>query len=289
MDSESPDFALQVEPDTQEVQAGKVAVWDVILTSLHGFASRCTLTASGLPPDAPADFDPNPVLPTDTSTLRVDIPDTSTPNSYTVTVTASEIDNGLVNTAGVVLIVIPSKSPGYYFPINFHYTWTYVRLGMQCVASEDSLVVTAQTETTRVVEGVSRSGWDLVAVAGSEGTGFVYQVADTIFYWRDVTNLSVLPNKVLVGPITEHAHWTDRPRHQFEYYIEGFEDLYSSVAGVTYRECLRIRRTLPGFATSEFSWWAPLMGKVKEAEVDQSGQCLSGLELKRLEISSDFP
>jgi hypothetical protein len=77
---------------------------------------------------------------------------------------------------------IDFEDPGRYYVINLEYTWIYARLGLQCVVSpEDTIVVTAQRKATRLVEGVSQNGWDLVS--GGGGTGFVYRVADTIFYW----------------------------------------------------------------------------------------------------------
>jgi len=103
-----PDFTIYVEPDTLEVQAGSSVNCDVILESLYGFASACTLTISGLPTDASESFNPNPVTPTDTSDLQINTQQTTPPDTYTVTVTASEIDKGVVHDAELVLIVTPS-------------------------------------------------------------------------------------------------------------------------------------------------------------------------------------
>ena len=101
----SSDFTIEVDPDTQEVQAGSSVNYDVILTSLYGFASPCTLTVSGLPPDASESFDPNPITPTGTSILQINTAETTPADTYTVTVTASEIDKGIVHTDELVLIV----------------------------------------------------------------------------------------------------------------------------------------------------------------------------------------
>lgn len=174
---------------------------------------------------------------------------------------------------------IDFEDPGRFYLINLEYTWTYARLGLQCVVSaEDTVVVTAQRKATRLVEGVSQNGWDLVSDGG--GTGFVYRVADTIFYWADVT-LQVLPYKVLVGPIAKEASWTDRPRHDFDYYIEDFEDYYSASADRTFEACAKVKRTAPGESKVTYTWWASPWGKVKEAEYE-SDQCVGGWEIKRL-------
>ncbi len=105
--TEPPDFTIEVEPDTQEVQVGDAVNFDVILTSLYGFTSPCTLTISGLPPDASGSLDPNPVIPTDTSNLQINTAVTTPPDTYTVTVTASEMDKGIVHSDTLILIVTP--------------------------------------------------------------------------------------------------------------------------------------------------------------------------------------
>ena len=103
-----PDFTIEAEPDTQEVQASYSVDFDVILTSLYGFASSCTLTVSGLPSGATASFDPNPVIPTDTSVMSISTTRTTPPGTYDVTVTATELTKGQVeHSTQVVLIVTP--------------------------------------------------------------------------------------------------------------------------------------------------------------------------------------
>ncbi|UCB53028.1 MAG: right-handed parallel beta-helix repeat-containing protein [Candidatus Zixiibacteriota bacterium] len=103
-----PDFNLEAEPDTQEVQASYSVDFDVILTSLYGFASSCTLTVAGLPSGALASFDPNPVIPTDTSVMSISTTRATPPGTYDVTITATEQTKGQVeHSTQVVLIVTP--------------------------------------------------------------------------------------------------------------------------------------------------------------------------------------
>lgn len=179
------------------------------------------------------------------------------------------------------------EDPSYYFPINLYYKWIYASLGKNCIATGDTFVITAETKKTRIIDGISQSGWDLVLSAGGKGTGFVYRVGDTIFYWKDVS-YTLPPYKLLVGPIKEGTYWDDHPRYDFEYSIVGFEDLYSSIAGETYWGCAKIKRIAPDDPKMKYFWWAPQFGKVKEA-VYQSGECQQGEELKRLEKSPQFP
>jgi len=94
-----PDFTIEAEPDTQEVQASYSVDFDIILTSLYGFASSCTLTVSGLPSGATASFDPNPVIPTDTSVMSISTTRTTPPGTYDVTVTATELTKHRYSTA----------------------------------------------------------------------------------------------------------------------------------------------------------------------------------------------
>jgi hypothetical protein len=105
--TQPPDFAIAIEPDSQEVQAGNSVNYDVILESLYGFASQCTLTISGLPTDASASFSPNPLVPTDTSDLQITTAQTTPEGSYTVTVTATEKDKGTEHSADLILVVTP--------------------------------------------------------------------------------------------------------------------------------------------------------------------------------------
>jgi hypothetical protein len=173
------------------------------------------------------------------------------------------------------------KNPSYYFPINFYYQWTYAVLGYGCEATGDTFYITAVDKNTRP-EG---SGWDLVSASG--GTSFVYQQGDTIFHKKDVT--STLPAyKVLVGPMEEGTYWKDNSPYSYEYSIVGFEDLYSDIAGGTWGGCAKVKRIAQGDTKVKYFWWAPQVGRVKEAEY-RSGQCQQGEELKRLEKSPDFP
>ncbi len=103
-----PDFTIEVQPDSQEVQATYSADFDVILTSLYGFASPCTLTATGLPLGAFAVFDPNPATPTETSVMSIHTTRTTPPGTYSITVAATELGKAQVHhSAQVKLTVTP--------------------------------------------------------------------------------------------------------------------------------------------------------------------------------------
>jgi hypothetical protein len=63
----------------------------VILTSLYGFVTPCTLEVTGLPQYASGIFDPGILIPTDTSALTISVPDTTPTGTYPLTITATEL------------------------------------------------------------------------------------------------------------------------------------------------------------------------------------------------------
>ncbi len=105
-----PDFAIHASPDTQFVHAGQETHYDVILYSLYGFSSPCTLSVSNLPPGAIGEFDESIIeYPyTDTSTLTITTADTTPGDEYNITITGTEMTegkNGIEHSTQVVLVV----------------------------------------------------------------------------------------------------------------------------------------------------------------------------------------
>jgi hypothetical protein len=107
-----PDFTIEAEPETLTVVAGESMDCDVILESLYGFSSPCTLTLEedSLPASTTYDFDPATVVPTDTSILTFYTDVSTPPGTSIVIVTGSEMTgkkNGIEHSTQVVLIVTP--------------------------------------------------------------------------------------------------------------------------------------------------------------------------------------
>ena len=100
-----PDFTIDVIPDSQEVGTGHTVDIEVNVGSLYGFSSPCTLSISGLPQYATATFDPNTVIPTDTSNLHISAADSTPPGRYSITVTANETGKGIVHSDEFILAV----------------------------------------------------------------------------------------------------------------------------------------------------------------------------------------
>jgi hypothetical protein len=107
----APDFQIQADPDTQEIQAGDSAVFDLKLTSLYGFDSPCTLWISGLPPDASAQLDDIVLIPTDSTVLRMSTEYSTPPGEYDLTVTAQEMGGTFIqHSIDVTLEVLHSDT-----------------------------------------------------------------------------------------------------------------------------------------------------------------------------------
>jgi hypothetical protein len=101
-----PDFAIDAIPDTQWVKQGDSTSFEVILTSLYGFSSSCTLTVTGLPSLATGEFDPAVIVPTDTSTLTIGVDSLSPLGVYPLTITATEKTKQVQHSTHKWLIVV---------------------------------------------------------------------------------------------------------------------------------------------------------------------------------------
>ena len=181
---------------------------------------------------------------------------------------------------------IDTTTPKYWFPISPTYNWLYVSLGPDCIAIDDTFSITCTGKGDRYVEEIKHSGWDMVSSPGGD-TSFYYQVADTIFFKKDLL-LSLPPYRILVGPVEAGKFWKDRSPYNYDYSILGIEDIYSSVAGITYKDCVKIKRTSSEDNKIKYYWWSSEYGRVKEIDF-QSLQCLGGEELKNLDKTHATP
>jgi hypothetical protein len=105
------DFTIEADPIARKVLAGNSIDYNVVLTSLYGFASPCSLTVTGLPADASGSFDPNPAIPTDTSLLIVYTSDSTPGGLYDLTVTATEPGGGGVEHSAQVVLLVSTVEP----------------------------------------------------------------------------------------------------------------------------------------------------------------------------------
>ena len=105
----APNFTITANPDTQKVIAGHGTTYNVILLSQNGFSSPCTLTTSGLPAGAAANFDVNPATPSDTSIMSVSTTLGVTPaGTFKITITATQQTKIQKSTDVYLVVKIPN-------------------------------------------------------------------------------------------------------------------------------------------------------------------------------------
>jgi len=172
--------------------------------------------------------------------------------------------------------------PRDYYPLQKNYSWRYINLGgTECNAISDSFVLTILGTNTRdTYTGFDRFRPDI------NDTNFIYEKADTLFLMKVGQGVPHL--KILVGPIKENTSWSDE---NFDYLIQGFENVTLTINGVTYRRCARIIKTNrnPTKPNIVYEWWVPSYGKVKEMEEEPSGACVRAEELRAFSTSVVFP
>ena len=111
----SPDFTVAASPSSVTVTQGGNGTSTITVTSLNGFNSATTLTASGLPSGVTAAFSPNPVTPPAngnvTSTLTLTASGTATTGTATVTITGTSGSSSHSTT--ISLTVNAAASPDF--------------------------------------------------------------------------------------------------------------------------------------------------------------------------------
>jgi subtilase family serine protease len=100
---QTPDFALSATPGSQTVTPGNGASYVVTLSSLAGFNGAVTLSASGLPSGASANFSPGSVNGSGSSSLTVTTSASTPAGTYTITITGTS--GALLHTTTVTLVV----------------------------------------------------------------------------------------------------------------------------------------------------------------------------------------
>jgi PKD repeat protein len=98
-----PDFALSASPLSRSIVRGDSTTYTVTVTPVNGFAGVVTLSVSGLPAGATADFVPNPltVPPSASSTLVVNTTSTAKQGGHVLTITGTS--GTLVRTTTITL------------------------------------------------------------------------------------------------------------------------------------------------------------------------------------------
>ena len=111
----TPDFTIGASPSSVTVNQGSSGTSTITITSLNGFNSATTLSASGLPSGVTAAFSTNPVTPpangNATSTLTLTASATATTGAATVTITGTS--GSTTHTTTINLTVNTAAQPNF--------------------------------------------------------------------------------------------------------------------------------------------------------------------------------
>src|SRR5262249_20753920 len=107
------DFSISASPSSVTVIQGQNGTSTITITSLNGFNSATTLSATNLPSGVTAAFSPNPVTPpansTATSTLTLTASSTATTGTTNITVTGA---SGTITHNTTIALTVNSSGGG---------------------------------------------------------------------------------------------------------------------------------------------------------------------------------
>src|SRR3982075_1812571 len=111
----TPDYTVAASPSSLTINQGSSGTSTITISSLNGFNSATTLSASGLPSGVTAAFSTNPVTPpangSATSTLTLTASSTATTGPATVTITGTS--GALTHSTTIALTVNAATTPNF--------------------------------------------------------------------------------------------------------------------------------------------------------------------------------
>ena len=105
----NPSFALEADPDTQDICAPADAVYTIDVQQFFGFAEAVTLSTSGEPAGATVDFSTNAVPPPYTSVLTVGNTGACSPGEYNIVITGTAM--GVIQRSTEVELNLATSAP----------------------------------------------------------------------------------------------------------------------------------------------------------------------------------
>jgi len=110
----SADFSIAASPSSLTIDPGQKAQYTVTSTSLNGFSGSISLSLTGAPSKSNSSFNPEEVLldgyKVAVSSLSVSTDPSTTPGTYTLTITGVAKAGGLTHQTTVVLILLGAKT-----------------------------------------------------------------------------------------------------------------------------------------------------------------------------------
>jgi RHS repeat-associated protein len=134
-----PDFLMAVAPTSRTITQGQTTTYSFTFSTVNGFNSSVSLSLSGLPANATASWETNPLIPPASSLLTITTQAGTPVGEYTLTVTGS--GGGQTHTANIALIVQPATD-------------------FTLMVTPTSRTVTQGQETTYTVELTEVNGFD---------------------------------------------------------------------------------------------------------------------------------
>jgi hypothetical protein len=179
------DFALSVSPSSLSLVQGTSGTTTVSTSVTSGSAQSVSLSASGLPSDATATFDPASVTAGDSSTLTVTAGAATAPGTYTVTVTGTGTSATHTATVALTVTAAPATVQNGDFETGSLAGWTAGGVVSPVVSTTPHTgAYSAQLGSTSPFNGNSILQQTVVVPSGSPALTFWYQphCPDTLTY-----------------------------------------------------------------------------------------------------------
>lgn len=143
---QTPDFTVSASPASQTVSVGGSTTYAISVTTMNGFRSAVSLSATGLPAGATAAFNPASIAATGSSTLTVSTSATTPAGAATLVVAGAS--GGINHSAAVTLNVGGTQPAGSTGTIRFH-----LLLGVS-TGPQDSLTLDGDNYTDLIMSNM---------------------------------------------------------------------------------------------------------------------------------------